>query len=98
VDTTACYDILSLGLKVVDSTNEMTLFPNPTKGSITLSLTQGFSDAVIKLLDISGQELLTQSRISGKEFNLNLSDFKIGVYFLELHQGSNIKHFKIVKE
>ncbi len=69
------------------SEERISVIPNPTKGTINVSVPQSRADGQVnlKIMDISGREVFTVSKKYENEFireQIDLSDLQNGVYFL----------------
>ena len=72
-----------------DESNELILYPNPTRGKVYFSI----EVEKVELFNLAGQKIMQSS---GKEFDLaNLSS---GIYFVRSYTQKGIKVFKIIKE
>ncbi len=71
---------------VEDPDNRVTLYPNPSKGSFTISLEQEVSDANLTITDMNGKALYT-TRISGATANIDLGNIAPGVYLVQVFSG-----------
>ena len=76
---------------------EINLYPNPASEHLTLTtnFTSGYSELVI--LDVLNREVYTGS-FSGKEVEINLSNFVKGTYILQLKQNSKISRLFFMKQ
>jgi len=78
---------------------EISLFPNPTSGEITVKLKNldVATSSAIYLFDNTGR--LLESRTELHEENLfDLSGFSRGIYFMRIFAGKHKIEWKIVKE
>lgn len=97
IDTTDCMLITTVGIDE-NTTQNVKLYPNPTKGSFTLQFEQDQHDAEINLFSITGQ--LKESRkihhAAKTSFELNYPN---GIYLLEIVDQNNKKTIlKLIKE
>lgn len=74
--------------------NSLKVYPNPTKDFVTIESTDALSK--IEVINISGQVLFT-SKTDDKQFKLDLSSYKDGVYFVRIQSDEKQKTIKIVK-
>lgn len=82
-------------------TINLQLFPNPSKGKATLSMTlPENSNTSIWVNDILGKNILNiqqDETLSGDQsFNVNLSDFEPGVYFIQVKVGDALISKKLI--
>jgi hypothetical protein len=70
-----------------DKMNTITVYPNPAADRVNVSFVDPTSEGLLKLLDITGNELASESIVSGTDkISLELSALKQGVYIL-LYNG-----------
>jgi len=72
------------------------IFPNPTNGSITISLEETISTINLRLTNALGQVILTKNYESTNRINFDLDTPK-GVYFLQVDLDGQIVTKKILK-
>ena len=97
-DTTVCEEIIVTGINDYDE-GFISLYPNPTSGSITIQLNAIISttDAEIQLFDVYGKRLQIMS-ISSDKAEIDLSQYAPGIYLIELTiNGKVITVRKVVK-
>ena len=99
VDSINCVNeilILSLTNDIAEeSSDEFTIFPNPTNGNVVISL---FSDDQCRLnvYDSQGQLVFENPSISNGE-EVNLSDYSPGVYIFRVYTSNQIYTRRIIK-
>jgi hypothetical protein len=86
---------------IIDKAGDLTiaLYPNPTKGLLTIQVTNLPTDAQgeIALCDITGKQLMVQKTIR-KSNIIDLSMRPTGVYILRIRAGDKVSEWKVVKE
>ncbi|MFA6126545.1 MAG: C10 family peptidase [Bacteroidales bacterium] len=86
------------GIDDLEYLNDLTVFPNPTSGKVTLLWnTLSPEPMTIKLLSISGQLFLWQNQPPQKEIGLNLFDLPDGIYILQITSGKWNRNEQIIK-
>jgi hypothetical protein len=74
--------------QIVAPVSQISIYPNPTKGDITISLTSEISNLTsIKLLDMSGRvvkQIETETALGSNQINMNISDLTNGVYTIQI--------------
>ncbi len=71
-----------------------TVYPNPTRGAVTLQLGgDGLSGTVATLYDLSGKAVAQWMITSGTQW-LDVSHFAVGTYLLRLANGESVKIIK----
>ena len=83
----------SISTNSVIASDSFTVYPNPTKGIITVT---GKTVEVFTVIDINGKELMRiEQGNSPKDYNIDLSGLTTGIYFLTA-DGKTIQ--KVIKE
>lgn len=80
---------------------QMSLFPNPAEGTITLSLKEGtIGSSQIQIFDPQGKEVLFERIHFEQEVQLNIESLTKGFYFLKIKsdQDSSEYSFRFVKQ
>lgn len=77
--------------------SKFTVFPNPTTGKVTLSFENGIENALLKLINVTGQTIVERMEINSKKFTIDISDLTSGIYLLEINDGLTLYRSKIVK-
>ena len=85
------------GIENIENSSEILLYPNPTNGLITLSLSRKLNNAAIQLISITGQMVMEQTNLAGDKFTFDISEQAKGFYFLEVKEARNISRIKLVK-
>ena len=78
---------LSSGINDETVENNISIFPNPTKGFF--SIDSKFDNAEIVIYNTFGEMVLTQTLEDKKEF-MDISSLASGIYFIRLSQGNKI--------
>lgn len=98
VDTSFCAEIVSINISELDSKKPNKIYPNPTKGSVLIDLTQTEGNVVVNTFTVTGKLVESETKNSGSMVNLDLPNAK-GVYFVRLiYEDGNNSKFKVVKE
>jgi len=94
--STWCNNPCSVGIEE-NSLSNLSLYPNPTTGNITIDLGEVKQDVKATLTNSIGQVVLTQNYVSTTYINLNL-DCPNGLYFLTLATAREVISKKIIKQ
>ena len=97
VDTSACENISTVGVKE-NSNTTVSIYPNPTNGLITISLTSQQGDVNYILTTLEGRIVKQAYSISPKTIEVDLSNESKGVYFLSVGNNYEYKVFKVIKQ
>ncbi|MDG5491348.1 T9SS type A sorting domain-containing protein [Psychroserpens sp. SPM9] len=76
------------------STNEFSVFPNPTASSWMVKATQDISS--IQVFDVLGKQVLTM-KTSGNNVEIDASNLISGVYFAKISSDKGTKTIKLIK-
>ncbi len=82
----------------LNTLGKVSLFPNPSVSSVTISLSQApASDWTVSLVNISGQVMLRKQFSKDQTtVNLPVSSFPTGNYTVEIADGSSVQHAKLM--
>jgi poly(3-hydroxybutyrate) depolymerase len=81
-----------------DRQNEITIFPNPSQGSFTITATNFNKHLTVSIFDVTGRKADTFEILSSKTNYSNLN-LRQGIYFLKITDGSgNLSVKKILVE
>jgi hypothetical protein len=78
--------------------HELIVFPNPTNNFWQISYPLFDANATIELYNLSGQKVKFEAEVINNQININLSDFRQGIYFLTFiaPSGEKILSTKLV--
>lgn len=93
-----CLQNITIGVNEMLDSKTVSVYPNPTKQRLTVSLNQVISSKTnYQLVDVLGREVL-KGETGKAEFTIDMENVNTGVYFLRLEQNNSIIVKKIVKE
>jgi len=97
-DTSACIAVNNVSIIENSFVNIPKLFPNPTNGKLTIVLDNTYEDIILKIRDINGKLLSTQSYKSIQNISFELKQAN-GVYIVEVSnkQGNSAK-LRVIKK
>ncbi len=96
-DTSACYLINSVSLGEALTSGNIVLYPNPTKGAVTIEVGERQEEVRISLSDVSGQKLKSWSFEQTETVELTIEGAS-GIYLLHISSGEQEAVFRLVKE
>jgi len=76
-----------------NSTKNITVYPNPSFGNITIRNIEPFQ--VISIINSSGQ-ILQQLVSTSENLNLNLGKWGNGIYYISIQGGNNVKTQRVI--
>lgn len=74
------------------------LFPNPVSESFTLDGLDGINVSEISITNTEGKVLRSFLEIHSPSFELNVSDFDAGIYFVRIVHGTSSEVIRFIKE
>lgn len=86
-------DSNSVGIEIINPTNELVLFPNPSDGNFYLQSNEEHAGMVsIKVFDSVGKMVTSSENYSqkGGTFKIEMKDKTPGAYYLHLSTASKI--------
>ena len=97
-DTSACYNIIGLGMESFDFESALNLYPNPGNKVVYLDLQEVCSDIFILITNINGQVVHQKSYRYSNKIIINIEEFAEGIYFVNLHSEKKSAIMKLVKQ
>lgn len=89
---------LSTGISENDKT-KVKVFPNPTTDFVNISLSKSNTNYSYQLFSIEGKLIEANNAVSTNVIQLNLTEYKAGVYFINLYEeGKMIDTIKLFKQ
>ena len=85
--------ILSSSNDYINSQFDFSIYPNPTKENVTISMENYDGNVLTKVYDLIGNELLITN-----ETTISLKDYAKGVYIFKVSFGDTAEEVKVVKE
>jgi hypothetical protein len=90
-----CCDNVSPDTGLASLKKSNVLFPNPTKGIVTIdNIVQG---STVHLIDSTGKVLQTYSVINN-EVKIDLLNYPSNIYYVNINSDKSVKSFKIIKQ
>lgn len=83
----------SLGLQNNSTAQQMSVYPNPANGLVTISSLDNI--ALIEVYDISGKVIFS-TQTHGNKFNLNTGEFLRGMYVVKVQTDKHIQTTKLL--
>lgn len=86
-------NILDTNTFLVDTVK---VYPNPTEGELTIVSPQS-SITAIRVTDIQGRAIVTQSNLTTSQYQLSLSAYNTGIYFVNIKTEKGTVTKRIIK-
>jgi hypothetical protein len=82
------------------SGNFGSIYPNPSNGIFTLSISHTFpsQNRLIEITDIGGKLIYTQQNWTEDLLTIDLSQFEAGMYFVRLKSGNMVYYEKLIRQ
>lgn len=94
---TICVEGYVLGLGDLNAEGiELNMYPNPSKGNVTIDLGSMQSKVEIAVLDLNGRTVMNKEFQSAKNIQIDLSGQVSGTYLIRIQQDSEIQIRKLV--
>jgi hypothetical protein len=74
---------------------EVTAYPNPTSGKLTIELESGFKGDRLQIVDLTGR-LILEMELWGSEDHIDLSNNAEGTYLMLIELDDVVIHKKII--
>jgi hypothetical protein len=95
-DTSNCITVIGVGTLDYSHLNQVQLYPNPTSGKMVLNSIAPFDDALVTILDLTGQIVCVKKHIFSNKVEFDLSQKAKGVYIVQLEEAGKIKRMKLL--
>ncbi len=82
---------------ITGSGTRMSIFPNPAKGVLNLSIDDIRDNATLKVYNVMGK-LVMQQQVSKTVTQISIAKLPAGVYMLNVNDGNTVQSMKFVKE
>ncbi|MFD2037445.1 alpha-amylase family glycosyl hydrolase [Belliella marina] len=90
--------ITSIDREIID-VSEFKLYPNPTSENLNISLPKGFYQCNYRVLDVTGKVLAEGGTDVGNNIlELEIKDFKAGIYIFELNNNRQLLRRRFIKK
>lgn len=77
--------------------NSISLYPNPTNGDLSISFSSDIGTAILEVINVSGQKVLSASLDGINNTNINTSKLSSGVYFAHVSTDDANTTIKFIK-
>ena len=76
--------------------NNFSVYPNPSNGQISLSMTINLGEGQIQIMDLNGRVVLAQDNLLEGTININASKLAAGVYLLQVSNQTISETIKLI--
>ena len=96
IDTSECVPLTSIGINNANNAIKLNIRPNPSKGIYSLQLSKLNTPIRIQVLNNFGQ-LLISKEINENQFEIDLSNYDNGIYFIKIQNDDSLVSKKLIK-
>ncbi len=94
----SCLYPIIIGINELLKQDDFYVFPNPTAETLSIKVNiEGLTKVNYEIFDVLGKSIVKNENHDLSNFNLNVSDFKSGIYFLRLQVNNSFVVKKFVK-
>ena len=94
-DLTQNYVLIAVNVGLNEQSDDVALFPNPTKGNVTI---QASGMNHITVVSVLGQ-VVFDTEVNADEYTLNMAQFNMGMYMVRIHtaNGMTVKRVMVMQ-
>ena len=96
-DTSSCVNITGVGLEEYNKA-EVSIYPNPTSGLITVSLKNAPTHGANFTLTTLEGKIIKQEKVNNTTVVMDLSDYPKGIYVLKIEDTQSVNVYKIIRQ
>lgn len=96
IDTSGCYYVIITGLKDMETSGLIRIYPNPAFDKLTVETEKMSGLLEFKITDIMGSEVLKRVSIPSGTVEMDVSGLDNGCYFLTIHNGQTVISRKVM--
>ena len=97
-ETSACVNIATVGINELNNGNTVSVYPNPTTGSVSLNFGEALNAGSVIITDITGKQVYVLENLNTQILNIDVNHFSNGVYFVEIQNNNQHKVIKFIKQ
>lgn len=86
------------GVKEVTESKNISIYPNPSKGTFNVELTSMKGEVTLSVVDFSGKMVKTIITEGGQIAKMDISELSKGIYMLHVNTNNSITTYRIVKQ
>ena len=86
-----------VGITENSSLDAMQVAPNPTSGTMFITLGAQYSDIQLSLVDLNGQVVREEKLTNTSSMNFSMENVAVGVYFLTVRADDQVKTIKVIR-
>lgn len=95
-DTSTCYAITNIGISS-DLLSDISFYPNPTSSFVTVDMGIAFAHIEVTIVDNAGKRLAQYTIKAAQDFDVDLSPYATGIYYIQVSTSDENKVLKVKK-
>lgn len=95
-DTSACFAITTVGVLENTFSNDITVYPNPTNGIVTIDLGETLPEFRVQINDLHGKLIRQTTYKNTRVFELNLN-IESGIYLMTINSDNKKATIRLIK-
>ncbi len=92
-----CINVVGVNIAEHKHNADISLYPNPTSGSINIDLCERKKSLIIKIYDITGKTISSKNYSDTNHIELTIDEIA-GLYFVEVNIEGKLSVYKVIKE
>ncbi len=97
-DTSACYSVTGTGIGNDKLDQTYKVYPNPAHNYATLDMVYEQTNVSIKVFDMTGNLLQVEEMDRLTKMNLDITEYKAGMYMIQIHSDQMHSVTRLIKE
>lgn len=89
IDTTECIEINYVGIDDDKVTSSLTVYPNPSQGTVYISSMNAEEIIGVRCVDVAGKNIPVDLQKSGEKYVVTFLNISSGIYFLKCQMKDN---------
>jgi hypothetical protein len=94
-DTSSC--IVVNGVDETAVAHQLSVYPNPSHGTVTIATRNLWHNARVKVIDVAGRQVQQRQGVTGRMILLDLSELTTGVYVIEIMDDEGTTRTRVAK-
>ena len=78
------------------NSNSFNVYPNPSNGIFNIKMRNNISEFEFEVIDITGKTIITKNKVLNNSYQLNLSSFSSGLYFINISVDDQTSTKKLI--
>ena len=96
IDTSFCYNVISVGMTEITFLNGLSIYPNPSSDLITVKASNEILGLTFIIADQTGRQIMT-GKLNNETTSVDISQLATGVYLFQVGQQRR-QTFKMIKK